>query len=120
MKTPLTQEMQNVLRLAGIAAGRAPDDVDERGAWYRIENDPFNAWQPWNPLLSPGEALSLAAQLEISIAFDEDSLEVRAETSKGYHWTELLCEHSNNRLAATCVVITRLAAVIGRDTPPLG
>ena len=67
----------------------------------------WDTGEPWNPLTDDGDALRLAANLEITIMFDHYSV-----------WCEqygILEKYGGDRLAATRRAIVEAAAKIGRS-----
>ena len=94
---------RELLELAAKAAGMKP------GSWFDGLNDEGReTGDYWNPLTDDGDALRLAAALEIDIAFNGSPDIVWADDN----WSEPGCD---DRAAATRRAIVRAAAAIGES-----
>jgi hypothetical protein len=112
----LTPDEQQLLGFACAAAGRAPYDVDEHGAWFHGEADPIiGAWSNFNPLHRNGDAFALMVQLQLAAEI-ADSLQAYAASATGHHWTELVADHPDHASALRRAV-TACAALVGGWQP---
>lgn len=55
---------RELLELAAEAAG-FPDTMEDDGGWLRVRANPVCEWELWNPLADDGDALRLAADLDL-------------------------------------------------------
>lgn len=101
---------RELLVLAAQAAGIEWCENDEAGNLYQVRHD-LKALVIWNPLADDGQALRLAAKLEINIHFNRKHVDAECESRSGHVFSEF----SKDRDAATRIAIVRAAAEIGRN-----
>lgn len=114
---------RELLELAAKAAGLKIDKSPYNGGG--IGNDGFDMlgnvvldWHngvTWNPLTDSGEALELAAKLELNIEFGHIGSAVLVGNSR-----EKYVDHGHDVLRATRRAVVRAAAEIGRTAPAGG
>lgn len=110
---------REMLELGAKAAGFQWNPTISGSALYGcFETDVNQTTYAWNPFADDGDALQLAAQLEIDItykAFGEDEVLVSASDDRFLGWFTV--PYGNDKLAATRRAIMRAAAEIGKVVP---
>lgn len=103
---------REMLEWAARAAGKIPDAF--------VGNKDFldGVLEVWNPRRNPGQALELAVRLHLEIDHnhpqDNDAWVMALENGKMTGQT-VEVEDESQRLAATCLAITKAAATLGKS-----
>jgi hypothetical protein len=116
MSTLSLQECE-LLRYACCAIGRIPNDIDEQGAWFKVQAHPIigHAWTCFNPLRSNNDAFALMVQLRMTVEpykTHRDEWGVRASCSS--EWHVALVTDKRDLFASARLAVVELAAQLYR------
>ena len=113
---------RELLDLAAKAAGFIDDATDqseayglhrgEDGVFYTTDSD---GWREWNPITDDGDALRLAAALDMLVSAHRRS--VYAQTLNGETPSAYASQGGQDQMANIRRAIVRAAAEIGRSMP---
>jgi len=113
--------LEMAAKAAGIPANMWAEPgelISDKGGWVQFIG--YGQASVWNPLTDDGDALRLAVNLRMRVAFPESSTTAQvpstviASAPRGLAFMDVL---GTNPCAATRLVIVRAAAAIGKAMP---